>query len=420
MNEKYLVGDVVRIALLLPEVPDASHSGDGITELGLIKTMQSLNFPQPEIWALDNAKKRYSFEPSNTAKNLSPIIVESSSNRKWQLLLQRAVSWASHRLGIGDFLTPLMRGRDVRKLVESRKIDLVVAYHWHASFASSSVACRRVLLLGDPLGEGARQLSLGFDPHSPKKKSLKSKLSSVLRQTLLRGLMKLACSGAEVFAFSAFHASTYSTVLQRHVPYLRTPYLVDTRAKESRRPEKEPKRVLLMGQLLGTATTQGLQFFANEVLPHLKSGLADKTIEIRIAGGPDWAILDPRFDTLRIPGVEFVGQVYPPGIEMNLATVLVVPTSLPLGNRVRILTAWDHGLPVIAHIANASGIPELCSGRNVLLPQSGLQMAQQILSLVHNDDLLRSLADGGHATLTEYFAESVVAEELSSILSKTI
>jgi glycosyltransferase involved in cell wall biosynthesis len=119
---------------------------------------------------------------------------------------------------------------------------------------------------------------------------------------------------------------------------------------------------------------------------------------------------------MRDNGVKFVGHVFPVLSELLLASAVVVPTSVPLGNRVRILTCWDLRIPVVAHQANQAGIPELLNGYNALLSRSGKEMAEQILHLIGSAELSDELRVGGEWSLQRNFSVETIANDLTSIL----
>lgn len=238
-----------------------------------------------------------------------------------------------------------------------------------------------------------------------------------LRQWLVKLVMKWALDGAETRAFSAFHAAQLSAITGTYIPYLRTPYPASAEIKvSSGSMDESVTRVLLIGQLGGTATVQGLRFFQSEVLPHLRGHVAEGAIEVRVAGGPDHLRELDAWSGMRGAGVRFLGHVHPISLELSKATMVLVPTSVPLGNRVRILSSWEHGVPVVAHEANQAGIPELCHGMNVMLARSGLQMAERILEVSAREDLRNHLVEGGYATLEKFYSIQATSMGLEGIL----
>ena len=61
--------------------------------------------------------------------------------------------------------------------------------------------------------------------------------------------------------------------------------------------------------------------------------------------------------------------------------LLLVPTPITLGIRVRILTAMMYGKLIVAHTSNKQGIPELINQQNCLLGRSGKELSEQIIKV---------------------------------------
>jgi hypothetical protein len=406
-----------KLVLVLPEIPDASHSGDGITELGLIEGFSSIREVTLNVVALRRPARRYDFEPpSGSASSRVSVILDRETDGA-DKLSEKILLKFSRILGLGDFLQAIFWASEVKRVVDTLKPDAVVAYHWHAAFASRKVTQNRLVVLGDPLAAAMKQQTI-FDAPQLTNLRLGRKVANYFKFSAHKQLIKFACARAHVAAFSPFHASEYSFVLQRFVSYVRTPYpkRVGAKVRRSVTP-RNPARVLLMGQLLGSASNQGIRFFESNVLPHLSSEIESGRIEVRIAGGPTAAISESRFQRLRDEGVRFLGHVYPPEPEIANASVAVVPTSIPLGNRVRILKFWEESLPVIAHYSNAAGIPEMIHEENCLLATSGAEMADQIIRLTSKgESLAEKIAEGGHRTLGLYYGSESSARRILSLL----
>ena len=100
--------------------------------------------------------------------------------------------------------------------------------------------------------------------------------------------------------------------------------------------------------------------------PRLESALGAKGFEVRIAGAYDPP--DHLRDALTRPSVTFLGHVEEADVEFALADALIVPTTIPLGTRVRIISAWSLLCPVVTHEANAAGIPVIIFDTDVDWP----------------------------------------------------
>jgi glycosyltransferase involved in cell wall biosynthesis len=175
-------------------------------------------------------------------------------------------------------------------------------------------------------------------------------------------------------------------------------------------------RILLVGHLKGIVTLDGLRIFAREVLRALEDALGEDGFEARIMGGydPPPELAEP----LSRPAVRLLGHVEEPGEEFRSATVMLVPNSIPLGVRVRILTGFSYGACIVSHRANAQGIPELEDGRNALLADSGAGLAQAVLDAVADPERRARLGGGARSTYEAAFAPPVAAARIANTLER--
>ncbi len=175
-----------------------------------------------------------------------------------------------------------------------------------------------------------------------------------------------------------------------------------------------PGRVTLVGSVSGTATLAGLRYFQHAIAPEIES---IPGLRVRIVGGgelqPDLAGL------LRQAWIERSGYVDDIGAEYRNASVVLVPTPIPLGFRVRIAEAFAHGCCVVAHRSNAAGMPELEHGRNILLAETGAEFRAAIARCLNNPDLRESLGREARKTYeTCYESRRVVRDMLAYALAE--
>jgi glycosyltransferase involved in cell wall biosynthesis len=174
--------------------------------------------------------------------------------------------------------------------------------------------------------------------------------------------------------------------------------------------------ILLVGHLKGVVTMEGLRLFANEILPRLERELGVDGFEVRIAGG-----YDPPPDLARAldrPSVRLLGHVEGAEDEFRGAHLLLVPNSISLGIRVRIVTALSFGSCVVSHRANTLGIPELEHGRNALIGDSAEALAGQVLRALGDEGLRRTLGRGARDTYERHFAPPVAAGAIADTLER--
>lgn len=284
-------------------------------------------------------------------------------------------------------LFPEMRQADaVRTAFGTVKPQAAWVYHFEALAGSRGLR-----------GIVPRAAAVGDPPHLPRLHHWRLRpsvhggvrlLSTLAWQPrLARGLLR-ECESAG--AFAAHHAR------QLGVEYLRTP--VPDPSPTTRRERPRPT-VLLIGHLAGAVTLEGLRVFRS-VLPQLER----ENVEVRVVGGhepPEWL--------RESPAVVLAGHREDATEELVSAHALVVPTSIPLGVRVRVITAWSHGTPVVAHAANAQGIPELVHEDNALLAASPDALAREILRAVGDEALRTRLGASGRSTYERAFAPEVAA-----------
>jgi glycosyltransferase involved in cell wall biosynthesis len=205
--------------------------------------------------------------------------------------------------------------------------------------------------------------------------------------------------------YSAHHAAWLRAKGARGCEYIGTPVPdplgAGWRARRDESHSAKP-RLMLIGRLRGLATMEGLNFLAFETVPRLEEALGPDGFEIRIIGADE-----PRgriAEALDRPSVKLVGYADDVSGEFLAADALVVPTPIKLGTRVRIATAFSYGCPVVAHEANALGMPELVHCDNVMLGKSGADLAESIIEVVRDRALERRLEDRGRETFEGRFS----------------
>jgi glycosyltransferase involved in cell wall biosynthesis len=299
--------------------------------------------------------------------------------------------------------------------------EVVWAYHWETVAATHPLRGRipRLATVVD-----LPQLSALYRWRASPGKFTRSGVSRLLwLQARLRHLGRLEVSllnDCEASGnFAAHHAEWLRSRGAAGCEYLRTP-IEDRpgadwkRAREPRRTD-DAFRVFLIGHLRGISTLEGLDLFANETLPLLERELGDR-LEVRIAGGYEPPAHLRR--ALERPSVRFLGHLEAPDGEFASADAVVVPTSVPLGTRVRILVAFSFGCPVVAHESNTAGIPELSHGENALLASDGKGLAKGVLRVVGDPDLAARLGRNGRETYERFFAPEVAGEAVARILER--
>jgi Glycosyl transferases group 1 len=319
-----------------------------------------------------------------------------------------------------ELFPQLLDADAVAALVSGLQPDAAYVYHWEALAAS-----RR-------LGGAVPRLATVVDlPHlsslyrwraTPGRLSRDGLSRMLWLQGRLRRLPRLMvtllneCEASGNFA--AHHAAWLRRRGAHDCQYFRTP-IEDLAGSDwssaRRRSGGGPPRILLIGHLLGVSTLEGLDVFASEVLPRLERELGPEGFEVRLAGG--YEVPPHLARALDRPSVRLLGHLEEPAGEFLGADALLVPTSIPLGTRVRILSAWSFGCPVVAHESNAQGIPELAHDKNVLLGRNPGELADALLTICRDPGLQERLGLAGRRLYEQAFAPPVAAARIEQALT---
>lgn len=308
-------------------------------------------------------------------------------------------------------------------ILDSIQPDAMVLYHWEALAATYGYTRKlpRLAVTGDPAHLPAyyrwrlTPLALTADYL---KRALWVLHASIHMPRYMRKMLA-ACDFKGQLA--AHHAEWLRTHGAPDCVYLRMP-IVDEAGpdwqtkRQKARPNGKPK-ILMIGDVMGTASLAGLRLFAEEVLPRLEESLGPDGFEVHIVGrGQPPAEVATR---LARPAVRLRGRVESAAPEFESADVLLIPTPIPLGVRTRAIVAFSYGCCVVAHSANAQGLPEMAHEHNALLASSGHGLAKTILRSLHDPALRQRLGANGRKTYEDNFHPSVAAGRIASELDRS-
>ncbi len=166
-------------------------------------------------------------------------------------------------------------------------------------------------------------------------------------------------------------------------------------------------RILMIGDITGTAAKWGLRLLIREVLPVLEKSLGQDGFEIHLVGAGE---MDPEFKILHEKSyLKIRGRVTPPDQEFLSSDLLFVPTPITLGIRVRIITGMSYGCCIITHTANTAGIPEVEHEKNALVADTGKKLAEQIIRCLQDVHLREKIEENARRTFEKYFSEKTAA-----------
>jgi hypothetical protein len=175
-------------------------------------------------------------------------------------------------------------------------------------------------------------------------------------------------------------------------------------------------KLLVLGNLSGTANYEGFIRLARDVAPQLLSELSTGAVSIRVVGGGIESVPASDLGSLRESGVEVLGYVEDLDAQFDWADCLLIPTSIPLGVRIRTIEGWSRGLPTIGHAPIALGLPEAQDSLNCLLPNESVHMAEIIRGLLRDPARLGRLQASAIVTFERFFSRR--AQELADELAR--
>lgn len=417
-------------ALFIAEsYPNPSHGGGAVTLLCTAEAFQKAGYEV--LWLITNSSQDTEIHHEggeqgivsiqgmkvlfvSLATNTHTSFAQILFNRLFQrvFLLRRITQSARHRINI---------------YCKDIKPDIVVSYHWESLYLSYGVeAPIRVALVGDPMhlpgqyrkhGNYLWSGSHAFWPNAYTFVArLCDRLISCIRELIQFRVMKVLLKRNDIIGAFAYHHSVQLTKRTGYsCKYYRTP-IPKPDVNWSIGNRHDVYTILMVGHLKGTATVAGLRILAYEILPVLDEYFRGMRYQLNIVGGYKDALPRDIKDLLfKHEAVRFIGPLDDVNIAFSKSDVLLVPTPIELGVRVRILTAFSYGIPVVTHTANVKGIPELKHFKNSLIANSGELLALNIAALRANSNLQELLSNGAIETYLNHFdanvAGSVIVED---------
>ena len=164
--------------------------------------------------------------------------------------------------------------------------------------------------------------------------------------------------------------------------------------------------VAYIGGLTWFPNLDALEFFAAEILPHLRA--AYPHLPVRWVGS---AAANEQRHYRAVYGIEITGYVADVRPFMRDAACHIVPLRTGGGTRVKILNSWAMGKPVVTTSIGCEGL-EAVDGDNVLIRDDPKAFAHAILAVLEDDVLRRRLGRSGRATAEHLYSWDRIGEGL--------
>lgn len=177
-------------------------------------------------------------------------------------------------------------------------------------------------------------------------------------------------------------------------------------------------QIIFLGTMFWPPNVEGVLWFAQQVLPLVLQRVPQASFKI-VGKNPPTAVSD-----LQSPYSPVANQVDVTGfvadVEPLLASsrVFVVPLLAGGGMRVKILDAWQWGLPVVSTTIGAEGI-QLVDGENILLADDPQAFADAVVAVLTDRDLAQKLGGNGRCWVENQYNWRNVYPQLDEIYAHT-
>ena len=177
-----------------------------------------------------------------------------------------------------------------------------------------------------------------------------------------------------------------------------TPIAVDTDEVAVVEREADPNHILHIGTMYWPPNVDAVSWFVREVYPLIRQQRPDVQFDV-VGSRPPAELLTLNDAGL---GIHVTGYVEDPTPYQRRAAVMVIPLLAGGGMRVKILNALAEGIPIVSTTLGHEGI-EVTPGRDILVGDTPEEFAAQVLRVLDDPELGRSLAANGRRLVVEKY-----------------
>jgi glycosyltransferase involved in cell wall biosynthesis len=152
-------------------------------------------------------------------------------------------------------------------------------------------------------------------------------------------------------------------------------------------------QITFLGGLHWPPNAQGIIWFAQQVLPKIRAFIPNAQLTVIGKNPPE---------ELRGAGINVTGYVSDLQPYLDNTAVFIVPLQAGGGMRVKILDAWQWGLPIVATTIGAEGV-EAQHGHNILLADTAEHFAKGVVRILQDPILAQTLRQNGRQTLCSQY-----------------
>jgi glycosyltransferase involved in cell wall biosynthesis len=191
---------------------------------------------------------------------------------------------------------------------------------------------------------------------------------------------------------------------------------VDTDYFRPRGPEQqqlEPHNLVFTGSMDWLPNEDAIQYFTREILPIVKRAVPDATLTV-VGRNPFPSLVEL---SQRDSSIIVTGRVEDVRPYMGKAAAYIVPIRIGGGTRLKIYEAMAMEKPVISTTIGAEGLP-VRDGAELLLADTPEAFAEQVVSVITNDELRRELGLRAAAAVRSRFGWNKVAAIFAEICER--
>ncbi len=155
-----------------------------------------------------------------------------------------------------------------------------------------------------------------------------------------------------------------------------------------------PFRITFLGGLHWPPNASGINWFAQEIWPSVRAQCPDAVLTIIGKSPPP--------ELSEVEGCEVTGYVADPSAYLVETAAFVVPLWAGGGMRVKVLDAWNWGLPVVATTIGAEGI-RYTPGQDLLIADDPAEFAAAVIRVWRDRSLADSLVEAGRLVVEQNY-----------------
>jgi polysaccharide biosynthesis protein PslH len=180
-------------------------------------------------------------------------------------------------------------------------------------------------------------------------------------------------------------------------------------------PWHNPDPVILhLGTMFWPPNVEGVLWFAEAVLPQVLAELPEARFVVAGKDPPASVRALAKAESPLQGRVEVTGYVADPTPLLSQSGVFVVPLKAGGGMRVKVIDAWQWGIPIVSTTLGAEGI-DTRPGENILLADEPEAFAAAVVRLLTDRELARRLRQNGRRWVEERYNWRTVYSRLDPI-----